>query len=536
VPKITIRPTKLSPNYKRVARTGGSSEVNAVADQSDASYIRRKADKAPMARYLLAEPAIPANADIATIVPGARLKQPTSRAPKHVTVAISAPGKGKPVNHIPPTVNGPALRAGSGTAIYTYATPAAHGKMAGPTGPWANLLSKLAIRVNDGHAASDANRAYIYELFADVYYAVRPDASVSCTPPSPLTTTCYPELTVTLTALIESWQDDSGPAARTAIAYELKVFDSAQYTAPGFDPTSSPCFWSTNGLTAPLDYIDGATPSSESVPETPDYALPPDDSYRVYARGRRIFTAAGWGAWSYITVNNAVIPPSPPTLSGVRDDTAQRVVISATPIATSDCAGPLISIERSPDGGATWTPVRGATKVGGTFGVGSTFFDYEAPRGTALLYRANVEATNAALQLVSSWSTAAVAGTFAVKGWNIKAPLNPSLNVLGAPVIADPEYTQEETAVTFRPMSRKFPVVVSMALGGADGSMVLAARSAAEWARIAALRDYQGTLLLESPFGWSHYIRILSRSWVERGAGASIRRRVSVSFLEVDAP
>ena len=72
-----------------------------------------------------------------------------------------------------------------------------------------------------------------------------------------------------------------------------------------------------------------------------------------------------------------------------------------------------------------------------------------------------------------------------------------------------------------------------MALGGADGSMTLTATSDAEWAALEAIRDYAGTVLLESPFGWARYIRILGRTWTETGAAAAARRRVSFSFLEV---
>ena len=535
MPTTTIRPTKALPRYKRVDRTGGSGEADALSDQSDATYVRRKAAKAPLARYLLGTPTIPAGSDIATIVPGARLKQPTSRPPKLVTIAMSVPGTGKPKNKIAPTVTGPVVRAGSGTAAYTFNTPADVGATAGPTGPWSTLLSKLAIRVNDGHKATDANRATIYELFADVYYSARPTAAVSVAPTSPVTTTSYPELTATLTALIELWQDGSGPAARAEVAYELKVFSSAQYGAGGFDPATSPSTWHTQGLTAALDYIDGTTPSSEDVSDTPDRALP-NGAYRAYARGRRNFAAAQYGAWTYLAFTVAISPPTVPTVSAVKNDAAQRVAVTVTPVTSAGATNPLVSVERSDDAGATWTPVRGATSVAGVFGTAIVFYDYEAKRATALSYRAHVEATISQQQLVSSWATAAVTGTLPGTAWNLKAPLAPELNLLGAAVNADPEYTQEEDAATFRPVGRKYPVVVSMAIGGADGSLTLRARTNAEWAIVQALRDYQGALYLESPFGWGMYIRILSRSWVEFGSASAPRRRVTVAFLEVESP
>lgn len=536
MPKVTVRPVKQEPNYKRIAVTGaGGNATTATSDQNDATYIRRKVDGAPTARFRVATPAIPAGHDVATVVPGARLRQPTSRPPKLVTLAMSVPGSGKPKNKIAPTVNGPAVRAGSGTAAYTYETPAAQGRMAGPTGPWSGLLGKLAVRVNDGHAAGDANRAYIYDLFADVYCAARPTAALATTPASPISGTSYPEINATFSALVEAWQDNGGAPARTEIAYELKLFSSAQYLAGGFDPASSPAVWSTQGLTAPLDYTDGATPSSEQVDETPEAPLP-NGTYRIYARGRRFFDEAQFGAWSYVTIALGVQPCPPPLLTATLDDAAQRIVLVATPQAAAGAAGPLTTIERSEDGGTTWEPVRGAARAAGTFGIAMTVCDYEAARGTALQYRACTEASFSGVQLVSDYRTVAVGGALSKANWNLKCPLDPALNLLDASVSADPEWSQSEEAATFRPVGRRFPVVVSMSIGGADGSLSVTCRTDAEWTAVEKLRDFPGALLLESPYGWNRYIRILARSWTETGPPEAARRRVAFSFLEVGAP
>ena len=91
--------------------------------------------------------------------------------------------------------------------------------------------------------------------------------------------------------------------------------------------------------------------------------------------------------------------------------------------------------------------------------------------------------------LCRDWGAAAPAGQLSAVGWNLKCPLDPSLSWIGANVNADPEWTQEENAATFRPVGRKYPVVVSMSLGGADGSMTLSARTDAEWAKLEALRE-----------------------------------------------
>ena len=95
MPKVTVRPTKQQPLYKRIARVGSTGAAAAVADQSDATYIRRSVNGAPMARFLLAAPAIPADNDIATVVPGARLRQPTSN-PRRRCSASARPRASSP--------------------------------------------------------------------------------------------------------------------------------------------------------------------------------------------------------------------------------------------------------------------------------------------------------------------------------------------------------------------------------------------------------------------------------------------------------
>lgn len=533
MPKVTVRPSKQDPNFKRIAVTGGVAAAVAVRDQSDATYIRRKANGAPLARFVVAKPTIPAGHDVATVVPGARLRQPTSNPPNHVTLAISVPGTGKPKGKVKPLANGPAVRAGSGTTIYDFAQPASQGRVAGPTGPWSGLLGKLALRLQDGHKAGSANRAYIYELWADVYCAARPTVTLATTPATPISGTSYPEVNATFSALVEEWQDNEGPAARSEVAYEMRIFSAAQYLAAGFDPASSPAAWSTQGISAPLDYIDGATPSSEQVDETPDVPLA-NGVYRVYARGRRMFEGARFGAWTYVAITIDVDACPAPLLSATLD--GQRVALSLEAQATAGAADPLTWVERSADAGETWQPVRGAWPLESPFAQALSLHDYEAPRGAALTYRAATEASFEDVQLIGDAATVAVEGVIPAAGWNLKCPLEPAKSALDVSVDADPEWAQEEDAVTFRPIGRRAPVVVSMSLGGADGSLTITCRTAEEWAALEALRDYPGTLLLESPYGWARYVRILSRAWTEAGAPEAARRRVTFSFLEVEAP
>ncbi len=159
MPKVTIRPTKQSPNYKRIAVTGaGGVAATAVSDESDATYVRRKADKAPLARFLLAALTVPAGSTSRPSCPARASKQPTSRPEARHPRDVRAEPRQAQEQDRPDgqRTRGPCRLEHEPLHLLNA------GRRRGdrrPTGPWAGLLSVLAVRVNDGHKAADANRA-----------------------------------------------------------------------------------------------------------------------------------------------------------------------------------------------------------------------------------------------------------------------------------------------------------------------------------------------------------------------------------------
>ena len=117
--------------------------------------------------------------------------------------------------------------------------------------------------------------------------------------------------------------------------------------------------------------------------------------------------------------------------------------------------------------------------------------------------------------------------------WNLKCPLDPSLNWLDANVNADPEWTQEEDAGDVPADRAQVPRRRQHVARRRRRLHDVSARTRAEWAKLEALRDYAGTLLLESPHGWARYVRILGRSWTETGGRGAARRKLACRFLEV---
>ena len=300
------------------------------------------------------------------------------------------------------------------------------------------------------------------------------------------------------------------------------------------------------GTLLSYNYVDTTAFASGTV----NVAMPDviaNGSYTIYARAVRfrdgqtlsqaIATTEQASAWSSatLTMNNSL--PTAPTVALTADQTNDRIQIDVTPVTTAGYTSPIIEVQRSDDSGATWTTVRGWS-VAGTFGSATTNYDYEAPRNNSLSYRARVTATyTGGLTFTSAWTTPGAVAISIAADWNLKCPTLPSINRVGVQVVDQPSEELTEDLGIFRPLDRRYPVVVAGQLGGWDGTLTLVTTTAAEWNAIKALLESQKVLYLESPFGWSKYIRITSGAKVDiLGTLASPRRRISVSYIQVQQP
>lgn len=188
-------------------------------------------------------------------------------------------------------------------------------------------------------------------------------------------------------------------------------------------------------------------------------------------------------------------------LVGGSDDGGSRFDnFSATNIGTQ-----VALAERSVDGGVTWSQVRSINGVAladpGQF---STVYDYEAPRGVAIQYRARARATESTLTFLSAYSgTVAMSPNLASDGQSwLKSPTDPTKN---APINllqngADSKST-EDLAI-YAPLGRADYLIH----GGTvrtevfDGLDILCLNDAA-WAAWEVLRRRQEVLLLQTCYG-----------------------------------
>lgn len=201
-----------------------------------------------------------------------------------------------------------------------------------------------------------------------------------------------------------------------------------------------------------------------------------------------------------------------------------------------DYSSPYVTVERSHDGGVTWESVRGLTALGVSFGAATIRYDYEAERGEVVYYRARISAYTGGV-LNTSANTPNASVTLTETTWNLKCPQAPDLNFIGITVLAKPTEEISEDLGIFRPDGRRYPVVVSGTLTGWDGEITVMTDNAADWAKVKALVEAQAVLFLESPFGWSKYIRLSqgAKTTIE-GTVTTQRRSASLAYVETSSP
>lgn len=381
---------------------------------------------------------------------------------------------------------------------------------------------------------SGTTQATVADIWGNIYTISKASASVS---PVTMTTSPFAVIPVTATLALD-WEASASDSNLRRVIYEVRVEQGGTGVGTGTLKELTGTRWSASF----------AGSGSITVNVTLQNALA-NGTYNVYARAIRYREnqssdeayastdqTSAWTSAATLTMNNPL--PTAPTITTNGDQTLDRMAVLITPVATTGHTLPKIDVERSDDAGITYTPVRGATGVAGTFGTATTFYDYEMPRGSILVqYRARVNTTyTGGVAMTSNWATTAASAINAVD-WNLKCPENSALNILDIQVIDKPSEELTEDLGVFRPLDRRFPIIVAGALGGWDGELQIVAASNAEWLAIKALLESQKVLYLESNFGWSKYIRTTSGAKLTlQGSTAAPRRYIQVNYVETSAP
>lgn len=269
----------------------------------------------------------------------------------------------------------------------------------------------------------------------------------------------------------------------------------------------------------------------------------PNGTYQMYTRATRnratgtplTDQVGAWSAAATLTMN--VPPPATPTMVAVEDEVGDTVTVTVTPVATTNYTSPTIDVERSDDGGITWSAIRSGTKVISVFGQAKDFVDVELPRIPGVQYRARVNAIYTGTTTNTSAWTAPASVSLTPDGWNLKAVEVAGLAFVDVPVVGEIVQELDEDVGVFRPLDRRLPVVVAGELTGYDGGLELRLTDQAQWDTVKSLLEQQRVLLLQRPYGDQLYIRLIgTRGVVLWGTPTNPQRRVIVKYVETGAP
>lgn len=492
----TVRPNVVHSGNANYAATGAASASAALSDNSDSSYIRKDVSGTADIIIGLGTFSLTASQVIRQIRLRARAQTPTSSG----KIAFALGTRVSGVNYFTPayTVKGQASTQTFTAAYYTSS----------PDGSTWNQARLDALRIQVTDYRSTTDRAYVYELYADVDVANAPTCSVTA-PTASVTTTAKPDV---------SWTySDSDGDGQTF--YEVKVYSSAQYTAGTFDVSTSTPTWTT-----------GQVNGSDTTTSVGNYLL--DGTYRAYVRvAKTINGEPFWSAWAFSQFVIDLVQPTAPTLGLSFNSSLNKVVVTATGASAAGYDFQVFEVQRSTDQ-TTWVTVRDASELSPNTSFVATITDYEAPRGVANYYRSRAIAYLGDNVVASDFGSSASVTVTNDGSWWLKAITAPSLNVGAVRILEGLDELIEEDLGIFRPKGRSTALVVSGSLYGRDGTYRIVTSTTGEWDDIYGIARHQGTILVQDPFGDQKYIRLTGRRWITTGAVSALRRQLDLTYVE----
>lgn len=323
-------------------------------------------------------------------------------------------------------------------------------------------------------------------LYVEVETNERP--AVTLTGPASLTPTSTPTILWTYSDAESEPQE----------ACHLRIFTDAVASGPGFNPLTSQSAYDSTLVYANIRRID-----------IPVEQLLPPGAYVAYLRATDTGSNSRWSDWATRNFTVYYTIPPPATLTATPDQANARVnLVIGWPTGSSQ-----VEVQRSADGGSTWETLRwGRFAVSPTAG-SVLIFDYEAPLGIDLLYRARAIVSSGAppalITRITNWSASTAPVTLDV-GWWLTDPYQPiGNNVRVCPRWENLESKSRERVAFHEPLGRDRAVWTADTVLGEEIDLRLRFRSEAEYQAFEALRRRQVTLLLRSDMpGVQWYVRL----------------------------
>lgn len=502
--QLVIKPNATTANS--LVLTGGATAHAVLSDNSDASYGSPAGTAGRFALCGLTDVSLPAGAITKAL--RADLRQSGSPAVNQWQLAVFGPS----------TVSFAQLFPGT-TAITWLATNQV------PYTISDTELDGLTVQVLALTGTGNA-----YEAWVVVIYVILPVVTVT-NPTGTITTTNAPA-----TKWNTVWDGDG--AAPTH--FEVKIYSAAQYGAGGFSPDTSTTTLSS-GIIAQTQ-----TGTADTWQMTTALA---NATYRAYVRvAQTVNGALHWSAWDFEGFTINVTAPSAPTLTATAQSSSGRIKLDLDD--NGAVSADRFELQRTVDGGTTWEAVRihedydladnPGIIVPISVGAAVTFYDYEAPNGTATGYRARTLHNYSGSYAASAWTSTQTA-TWTSTSWWIKDPEAPALNLdLGATRLTSyADINRAARQGVFQALGATTPIVVSDTRAGPTGSITLTLLATTEQDDLNALLDSLDVLLLQGPATHGHpdrYVRFadhassraIDRSW-------SVTTRETLGWIEVSA-
>lgn len=281
------------------------------------------------------------------------------------------------------------------------------------------VVDALEVRVLQGSASSNGR---LFEVYLDVTYNEAPVVTVDAQIDGDTTA---PGVQVThISTPSVAWQY-SDPELDPQERWEVRRYEQPTAGWTGFDPDTT--------TEVP---VETRTATNASTGTTMSVVLENGTTYRDYVRAADttpVGFAVRYSAWAFGEYTMDLTPPPDPTIVAVADTVGNRVVLTVTE-GTGTPTTQYFGVERSDDGGATWTEIRlsPVTNTGGAIIV----YDYEAPRSSdgtdqPIVYRARATNTTTAANPISSAAVQSNVVNLLSDGnsW-FKSTSDPSLNMV----------------------------------------------------------------------------------------------------------
>jgi len=504
----TVLPNATATGASLYTISGGSGTVNAaLSDGNDATFIQKLSTVVGPADTILdfAAPTLSASERVKQVRLRARVSTPNDTGRLNIYLGALIDRK----NYF---YSGLAIR-GSNTSPTTFTGPYFTSAPDGSEWTQTNINN---LRVKCTEYKDSGDRGKFYELFVDVDIVTKPSVGVVSAPVGGVSTTT-PDITWTYVDTVDNSTQDYA---------EIKVFDSGQYNAAGFNiatTTTTPIWTSGQVATTELTSVVGAllTPAT----------------YRCFVRvAKDINGEPFWSDWNYgeFTVNYTTQPV--PTMAVAWSASLGRAAFTIT---GNSLSGGLTSqyhqVQRSDDEGVNYDYIRNGEEITLNASNQGIIDDYEAPRGITAYYRARAVGVDSnSIEYPSGWSVIQQVLITNDSTWWFKCIEDSDLNLGSVRVLKELDVQVDEPNTIFRPLGSNYPIIVAGPLQGEDGAYNIKTVTESEWDSIYPLVTHQGKLLIQDPFGNQKYVRITDRKWTAETQSGNIYRDITLNYVEVE--